>query len=113
MEERLLILFLEIGSNCFALVDHMVGLRSTEFHTLLRKKESAYIYCSELTALFLSQNHLQGLDKKIRALSVNQEHTIFINEQDGFLTVTPLPAGHCPGSYMSVLLQVCVFPFQF
>lgn len=91
----------------------MVGLRSSEFHTLLRKKESAYIYCSELTALFLSQNHLQGLDKKIRALPVNKDHTICINEEYGFLTVTPLSAGHCPGSYMQVLFQVCVFPFEF
>lgn len=80
--------------------DHMVGLRCSEFHAILREKESAFIYCSELTALFLSQNHLQGLDEKIKVLAVNKEHVIKINDELGFVSVTPLPAGHCPGSIM-------------
>lgn len=80
--------------------DHMVGLREIEFHTMLRKRESAFIYCSELTKLFLSQNHLQGMDDKIKVLPINKEQVISINDEHGFLSVTALPAGHCPGSIM-------------
>ncbi|KAK3914544.1 Protein artemis [Frankliniella fusca] len=80
--------------------DHMVGLRNPEFHAVLLRRPSAFIYCSELTALFLSQNHLKGFDAKIKVLAVNKEHTLNISDELGVISVTPLPAGHCPGSVM-------------
>lgn len=80
--------------------DHMVGLRSADFHAVLRKKESAVLYCSELTKLFLASNHLEGLANKIRVLPINQKITISVIGLNGCIEVTALPAGHCPGSIM-------------
>lgn len=79
--------------------DHMVGLKDERFHHKLRTNKTAFMYCSELTALFLVQNHLKGLDDKIKILPINKEYLISI-EEHGIVTVTPLPAGHCPGSIM-------------
>lgn len=78
----------------------MVGLKEYAFHHKLRANQSSFIYCSELTALFLSQNHLKGLDDKIKVLPINIEQVFTINDEYGCVTVTPLPAGHCPGSVM-------------
>ncbi|XP_034239889.1 protein artemis-like [Thrips palmi] len=80
--------------------DHMVGLRDYPFQNKLRTNSTAFLYCSELTALFLTQNHLKGFDDKIKVLPINSQQVISINEQHGCVTVTALPAGHCPGSVM-------------
>ncbi|GFR71949.1 protein artemis [Elysia marginata] len=84
--------------------DHMVGLDDKKFETSLKARSGVFLYCSEITRLLLlADEEYQPLEKFIKVLEVGETHQIKIPndhvERGGcVVTVTPISAGHCPGS---------------
>ncbi|XP_046363534.2 protein artemis-like isoform X1 [Haliotis rufescens] len=87
--------------------DHMVGLDSPRFHQKLQSRMDVFLYCSAVTqTLLLSDPQYMHLRKFIKILDVSVQTTVTIPDKGGdvkkmsTVLVTPLGAGHCPGSLM-------------
>nr|XP_039250072.1 protein artemis-like isoform X2 [Styela clava] len=89
-------------SHCHT--DHMVGLGDESFHEHLKSNESVFLYCSEVSrALLLADDRYYHLANNIIALPINYPKVIDIKINGNDLksiTITLLPASHCPGSVM-------------
>ncbi|XP_039250071.2 protein artemis-like isoform X1 [Styela clava] len=89
-------------SHCHT--DHMVGLGDESFHERLKSNESVFLYCSEVSrALLLADDRYYHLANNIIALPINYPKVIDIKINENELksiTITLLPASHCPGSVM-------------
>lgn len=80
-------------------LDHMNGLNAS-FGELLKQNPDKKMYCSLITKEFFSKmekSHGFDLDTLI-VLDIGVPHLLTV--QDQFVTVTLIPAGHCPGSVM-------------
>ncbi|KAA0185678.1 hypothetical protein HAZT_HAZT006552 [Hyalella azteca] len=88
--------------------DHMVGLSSPQFLDHLESNQGVYLYCSFITARFLQASiRHRPLSSYLRPLPPDEPVKISVptvaNEPPHSLTVTLIPAGHCPGSVMLLL----------
>ncbi|CAD5112753.1 DgyrCDS1971 [Dimorphilus gyrociliatus] len=81
--------------------DHMTGLKTESFKNCLTAN-NAKICMSKITqSLLLNRKEYSHLDKLIQVLDVNVAHRIKLRKENPYyVTVTLLPAGHCPGSVM-------------
>ncbi|GFN88879.1 protein artemis [Plakobranchus ocellatus] len=86
--------------------DHMTGLDDKKFETVLRARSGVFLYCSEITRLLLlADEEYKPLEKFIKVLHVGATHFIKIppdqvERGECNVYVTPISAGHCPGSVM-------------
>ena len=96
-------------SHCHS--DHMVGLNEPELFERL-KRYNFKIYCHKISAALLSAlPHYRHLTPFVIPLEAMTEVTINVSIHGGNfdeinsypLTVTLIPAGHCPGSVMFLL----------
>ncbi|XP_052286066.1 uncharacterized protein LOC127881901 isoform X2 [Dreissena polymorpha] len=88
--------------------DHTVGLGEPLFFRRLKSNTGVFLYCSEVTeALLLASRKYCHLKPYIKCLPINTPTTIEIPEplydHNECITVTLLPAFHCPGSVMFLL----------
>ena len=94
----------------------MVGLSSPQFLDHLESNSGVYLYCSVITARFLQASiRHRPLSPYLRPLTHDEPAKITIptvaNEPHHILTVTLIPAGHCPGSVMLVQMSICVLRY--
>lgn len=93
-------------SHCHA--DHMVGLDTDEFFVRL-SSYSFKLYCSDVTAgLLKGISRFERLSPYVQTLPTMDEHCVPVPDLDGSATrdnisVTLIPAGHCPGSVMFLI----------
>lgn len=89
-------------SHCHS--DHMVGLDLPKFADRLQSQKNIFLYCSEVSrALLIADDRYCHLADKIITLPIecSQVIDIKINEDRiKSISVTLLPASHCPGSVM-------------
>ena len=86
-------------SHCHA--DHMVGLESHELSKRFLDCPDIKLYCSTVTAsLLLAIPRFTHLRAFIEELPMDQETAIHIPFSNSYISVTLIPAGHCPGSAM-------------
>lgn len=83
-------------SHCHT--DHMKGLASSEFETALQKN-NAFIYMSAVSKSIIEKMY-SWLIKYIKELNIEGKNYVDIPSIDTTITVTLIPAGHCPGSVM-------------
>ena len=89
-------------SHCHS--DHMVGLDYPEFAS--RLSDNAYtLYCHPVTAgLLRGMSRYEHLYPFIEPLPSDEPHSIPIpGNPTGYVSVTLIPAGHCPGSVMFLI----------
>lgn len=85
-------------SHCHS--DHMRGLSNNVFQTNLVERENVFLYASEVSVEILKRT-FPTVTSKLKALSVNgSAHLIPLSKNSEFISVTLIPAGHCPGSVM-------------
>ena len=92
-------------SHCHS--DHMLGLSSTELNTVFTKNNNVKLYCPDITTgLLLGLDEYSHLKSSIQSLDCETEHCIAVPSRQGsgdvsyYVTVSLIPAGHCPGSVM-------------
>ncbi len=91
-------------SHCHA--DHMEGLDAPEFESRLTSHyPNIKLYCHDVTAgLLLAIPRFSLLRRHLVTLTTDEQHAIPVFTKEGVLkyhvTVTLIPAGHCPGSVM-------------
>lgn len=95
-------------SHCHT--DHMQGLNANFFQQLQQRQQ--FIYCTPISKAILISNPYNNLGnpqshiciKTIDGFSpiVINYKTNFNSTEDSYLTVTCIPAGHCPGSVMFI-----------
>ncbi|XP_073981570.1 DNA cross-link repair protein snm1 [Rhodnius prolixus] len=79
--------------------DHMRGISSPSFNQIFKDQSDVYFYCSEITKTFMERDpEIQIPSEKIYMLE--NEDPVYIAKGDICVKVTPLRAGHCPGSIM-------------
>lgn len=84
-------------SHCHT--DHMHGLSTTYLRQNL-KRDNVTIYASPISVLILS-NLYPDISSKLKNIEINTPILIKIPEkEENYITVTSIPAGHCPGSVM-------------
>ncbi|XP_064606431.1 protein artemis-like [Liolophura sinensis] len=88
--------------------DHTVGLSSDSFFERMKMSRKVFIYCTEVTKiLMLADDHYKHLEKYVKTLEVDVPTRIVIpdeyTDKDEYITVTLIPAGHCPGSVMFLI----------
>ena len=84
-------------SHCHT--DHIKGLDSQEFKSLLQQKQ-VKIYCTHITAsLVLKRSKLKYLASSFIHLEKDESYTLHVSH-DETVNVTLLDANHCPGSVM-------------
>ena len=84
-------------SHCHT--DHIKGLDSQEFKSLLQQKQ-VKIYCTHITAsLVLKRSKLEYLASSFIHLEKDESYTLHVSH-DETVNVTLLDANHCPGSVM-------------
>ncbi|KAK7102636.1 hypothetical protein V1264_020827 [Littorina saxatilis] len=88
--------------------DHMVGLEQSSFVQCLRSRDGIFLYCSEVTKLLLlSEDAFKPLEPYLRVLEIGVATTVTVPDPEAeefkSVTVTTLPAGHCPGSVMFLI----------
>ena len=95
-------------SHCHA--DHMVGLDSHDMAHRLKIDSSIKLYCSSTTsALLLAISRFEHLRPHIEQLPIDEELSLPVPScsselpNQKFISVTLIPAGHCPGSVMFLL----------
>ncbi|XP_066247956.1 protein artemis [Euwallacea similis] len=82
-------------SHCHT--DHMKGLQNVQFQEKLIS-EKKYLYLSSISAVILRILY-PGITHRIKELPLEQETSIEL-ESGLYVSVTCIPAGHCPGSVM-------------
>jgi DNA cross-link repair 1C protein len=90
--------------------DHMIGLNDPAFFACLQK-QNYKLYCHEITAAFLlTDARYSSLRSHISALKANETYVIDIpssscssDDVANTISVTLLPAYHCPGSVMFLI----------
>ncbi|XP_066146139.1 protein artemis [Euwallacea fornicatus] len=82
-------------SHCHT--DHMQGLENVQFQKKL-VLENKYLYLSTVSAVILRVLY-PGLTRQIKELPLEQGTSIEL-ESSMYISVTCIPAGHCPGSVM-------------
>lgn len=78
--------------------DHMVGLyprMDRNFSTYLLNNEDVFVYCSPVSLEILKRKR-EDVKHKLRSIS----DSTAVKIKDKYLSVTTIPAGHCPGSVM-------------
>ena len=91
-------------SHCHA--DHMVGLDSGELAEHLRINPHVRLVCSDVTSgLLLAITRFKHLRPSILTLPIDEEQLLEIGYHPDtlHLSVTLIPAGHCPGSVMFLI----------
>ncbi|XP_053377930.1 uncharacterized protein LOC123530295 isoform X2 [Mercenaria mercenaria] len=88
--------------------DHTAGLGEKIFLKRLKSNKDIFLYCSEVTqVLLVASKKYHHLEPYIRGLSINTPTTVDIPdplyEEKEKITVTLLPAFHCPGSVMFLI----------
>ncbi|XP_033232136.1 protein artemis-like isoform X2 [Belonocnema kinseyi] len=86
-------------SHCHS--DHMKGLHNFFIENL--EKKNKFLYCSEISKAILNAKSNLVKSDMIKGLSALSPVVIGFNREKGttvFVTVTLIPAGHCPGSVM-------------
>ena len=86
-------------SHCHS--DHMKGLDNSFIQNL--NKNNKFLYCSEISKAILNANTYLNNSDMIKGLPVLSPVIIDFKGENGtilFVTVTLIPAGHCPGSVM-------------
>lgn len=88
--------------------DHAVGLAENIFYRRLKSSKDVFLYCSEVTHVLLAAStKYQHLTPFIKSLAINTPTTLEIPDplyaENEKVTVTLLPAFHCPGSVMFLL----------
>ncbi|EFA09718.1 protein artemis [Tribolium castaneum] len=81
-------------SHCHT--DHMKGLEAPEFHEKLAQNRR-FLYLSHVSAEIVRRMFPKIGDNLIE-LDMRSPTSVFL--QSGAISVTPIPAGHCPGSIM-------------
>ena len=94
-------------SHCHA--DHMVGLEAQEFADRLGQYPFMKLYCNPVTAgLLLAIPRFAHLGDYIQAMPSDEQQLVPVYsakfELKYTLTVTLIPAGHCPGSVMFLII---------
>lgn len=84
-------------SHCHT--DHMKGLSNSKFQANLVERDNVFLYASEVSVQILKRT-FPNVTSKLKALSVNGAHLIPSSKNSEFISVTLIPAGHCPGSVM-------------
>ena len=99
-------------SHCHS--DHMVGLSSIEFSTVLRENGRVKLFCHTVTAgLLLGLEEYSHLESSIHSLECGTDYSIAVPSEQGsdqiayYVTVSLIPAGHCPGSVMFLIRRHC------
>ena len=95
-------------SHCHS--DHMVGLSSSQFSAILSENSSVKVYCHDVTAgLLLGLDEYVHLQSSIHSLDCGTDYSIAVPSQQDrnqiayYVTVSLIPAGHCPGSVMFLI----------
>lgn len=89
----------------------MRGIYEGTFHSLFQRPK-VYFYCHELTKKFILRcSEINIPSYKIRSL--DSDGTDIELSEDTWISVTWLPAGHCPGSIMLVLKCIKVYIYFF
>lgn len=84
--------------------DHMDGLFTENFANLINQSEDKFIYCSTVTAHFLSKNYRNHIGRdKIRPLDIYKSFVVVHKHLKSDVVITCLSAGHCPGSVMFLI----------
>ncbi|XP_060590086.1 protein artemis-like [Ruditapes philippinarum] len=88
--------------------DHTAGLAEKIFCKRLKSNKDIFLYCSEVTqVLLVASKKYRHLKPYIKGLSINTPTTLDIPdplfEEKEKITVTLLPAFHCPGSVMFLI----------
>lgn len=87
-------------SHCHT--DHMRGI--DQFLQSLLVKNDIIFYCSRITKQFIIGLWNFGDDMKSRISTIDENQTIIVKHkyenEENYLTVTSISAGHCPGSIM-------------
>lgn len=81
----------------------MHGLRDAAFACQLSKRKDYFLYCSPISALIVKSMNLNFEEDHIIEIKDAMEITIPASEiwpVDYRVSVTAIPAGHCPGSVM-------------
>ncbi|CAH1155960.1 unnamed protein product [Phaedon cochleariae] len=81
-------------SHCHT--DHMVGLSNFHFQEQMVEKFK-YLYASQITCVIISKMY-PYIKRNLKELSLYSPTTIHLKKCA--FSVTPIPAGHCPGSVM-------------
>ncbi|KAK5645116.1 hypothetical protein RI129_006416 [Pyrocoelia pectoralis] len=92
--ENSLVYFL---SHCHT--DHMRGLPNWSFQTSLLVRPEVFLYATPISVKILKHLYPQ-IESKLIEIEIYNSTLIKIPDKDTHLTVTALPAGHCPGSVM-------------
>ncbi|KAK7869233.1 hypothetical protein R5R35_000864 [Gryllus longicercus] len=96
-------------SHCHA--DHMQGLFTNNFLAHL-KKDNVFLYCSDLSYHILMNTPIKEVKESVKIVSFLMETIIEVLPSEHYsqpqnITVTAIPAGHCPGSIMFMFEGVC------
>ncbi|KAB0793928.1 hypothetical protein PPYR_13548 [Photinus pyralis] len=84
-------------SHCHT--DHMRGLSDWRFQNSLLERPDVYLYATPISVRILNHRYPQ-LEAKLIEIATSNSTLIKIPYKNTHLTVTALPAGHCPGSVM-------------
>lgn len=84
-------------SHCHT--DHMIGLDNKSFQERLLNNGDIFLYASPVSVRILTGLY-PDLVHKFKCVPLKDSMLIVIPENEKFLTVTAIPAGHCPGSVM-------------
>lgn len=85
-------------SHCHS--DHMRGLYDWAFQDYLIRSPDVFLYASPISIQILKQMYPR-LESQLKELPINTASVVkFPHSNYRSLTITPLPAGHCPGSVM-------------
>lgn len=86
--------------------DHMRGIYDISFEMVFNNvKNNMILYASPLTITYIKRNKkLNLLSENLKPLEVGFAHLVPVNsEKFDYISLTLLPAGHCPGSVMFLI----------
>uniref|UniRef100_A0A0A9YZA3 Protein artemis n=1 Tax=Lygus hesperus TaxID=30085 RepID=A0A0A9YZA3_LYGHE len=84
--------------------DHMKGIYDAAFNQMFIKDSSLLLYCSKISRKLLLKNRLMEIPA-VQIVAMDKD-PIDVCPNDCSIRVTPLRAGHCPGSMM-LLFESC------
>lgn len=82
-------------SHCHT--DHMIGLHNSLFHERLAE-DDVFLYASSVSVEILKRLIPELPREKLKEIPMKGSTLVPVKNK--FVSVTPLPAGHCPGSIM-------------